>query len=343
MGSFINDIDISISLGTLSLQQRSFDPIVVGSGVPVGSSGVISVAELSDLTAEGYTSNDAEYKMVAAMFSQSPRPSLCKVYRKPSATAYNTALDTLVANGNAFYCVLIQSRLKADLNLAGTWANANGKFFIGCSSDETSLTARNYDREAYLIHDVPNDYPDAAWVGKCIGQQPGSITWKWKALTGQNAANFTLTQLNQIRTDHGQALQEQSGAIFTNEGIATSGVYIDITNGKDWVQDQLNIQLLSLFVNNGKISLDDTGIAQVATIVRGVLKRAGDAGIIAQAISDEDLRKSDDKKYMYQVTVPLRADISSTDKNARTLPNVKFVYYLAGAIHKVEITGLITT
>ena len=343
MGSFINDITISISRGTLSVQQRSFDPLVVGSGVPVGNSGVINVAELSDLTDEGYSANDEEYKMVGAMFSQSPRPAICRVYRKPSATAYADALTALNATDSAWYALCIQSRAKADLNLVGTWANSNGKMFIGCCSDVTALNARSLDREAYLIHDVPADYPDCAWVGKCIGQQPGSITWKWKMLIGQNAAAYTLTELNAIRTAKGQAIQEQAGVAYVNEGMTTSGEYIDVINGQDWVEDQIKTQLLSLFLNNGKIPLDDTGIAQVKAIVSGVMKQAGDAGIIAQAIADADLAKSDDKKFMYQVTVPQRSEISSTDLNARTLPLVKFVYYLAGAIHKAEITGLITT
>ena len=342
MGSFINDVTVSISRGTLSLQQRSFDPLVVGSGVPVGSSGVIDVAELTDLTAEGYQITDEEYKMVSAMFAQSPRPSICRVYRKPTATAYATALATLQASDAAWYALNIQSRTKTDLQAVGAWANSNGKMFIGCSSDETVLAARNYDREAYIIHDVPADYPDCAWVGKCIGQQPGSITWKWKVLTGQNAANYTLTQLNQIRTDKGQAIQEQAGASFVNEGMVTSGEYIDVIQGQDWVEDQIKTNLLALFLNNGKIALDDTGIAQVRAVVSSVMKSAGDYGIIARAVSDDDLQKSDDNKYMYQVTVPQRSDISTANLTARTLPDVKFVYYLAGAIHKTVVTGYIT-
>jgi hypothetical protein len=342
MGAFINDVTITISRGTLSLQQRSFDPLIVGSGVPVGQSGVIDVAELSDLTTEGYLTTDEEYKMVSAVFAQSPRPEICRVYRKPTATAYVDALTTLQASDQAWYALCIQSRTKSDLQAVGAWANSNGKMFIGCSSDETVLASRNYDREAYIIHDAPADYPDCAWVGKCISQQPGSLTWKWKVLTGQVAANYTLTQLNTIRTDHGQAIQEQAGASFVNEGMVTSGEYIDVIQGQDWVEDQIKTGLLSLFLNNGKIPLDDTGIARVKAVVSGVLKRAGDYGIIAAAISDADLALSDDKKYMYQVTAPQRSEISSANLTARTLPDVKFVYYLAGAIHKTTVTGYIT-
>ena len=342
MGSFINDITITISRGTLSLSQRSFDPLVFGSGNQLTQSGIIDVADLTDLIDAGYTANDEEYKMVGAMFAQTPRPSICRVYRKPTATSYVNALTALQEVDSAWYGLNIQSRSKSDLNAVGAWSNSNGKMFIGCCSDESALSGRDYDREAYLIHDVPADYPDCAWMGKCISQQPGSITWKWKTLTGQTPAGYTLSQLNTIRADNGQAIQEQAGASFVNEGLTTSGEYIDVINGQDWVEDQIKVQLLSLFLNNGKIALDDTGIAQVKAIVSGVMKQAGDVGIIARAVSDDDLAKSDDKKYMYQVTVPQRSDISTINLNARTLPDVKFVYYLAGAIHKTVVTGLIT-
>ena len=72
------------------------------------------------------------------------------------------------------------------------------------------------------------------------------------------------------------------------------------------------------------------------------MKSAGDNGIIAQAISEDDLEFSDDKTYMYQVTVPLRSATSSVDRANRELKDVKFTYYLAGAIHKVTVTGKIT-
>ena len=109
-----------------------------------------------------------------------------------------------------------------------------------------------------------------------------------------------------------------------------------------WFEDQLNIELLSLFINNDKISLDNTGIERVASKVRAVLKRAGDAGIIARATTDSEFKKSDDKFYMYQVFTPLREEIPTNDLANRKLTGVSFVYYLAGAIHEAQVTGLIT-
>ena len=338
--AFINDITINVSRGTLGLQQQNFTPIVIGSGI--AASGTVNATELTDLTDAGYLVTDQEYIMASAMFAQSPSPAVVKVMRKTDAVAYDAALSALITTDDDFYAITIESREKADLALVGTWANSNKKFFFGGSDDITALDSRNVDREAYLIHDnADTDYPECAWVGREIPKQPGSNTWKWKTLSGQNASTFTSTELSTIRANNGQALQSQAGAIFTNEGKTTSGEYIDIIIGQDWVEDQLNIGLLGLFLRNDKVAMDDVGIAQIEGVVRDVLKRAGDNKIIAAAVSEADLEKSDDKLYIYQVTVPLRADISVADRAARTLTGVKFVYTTSGAIHHTTITGLI--
>jgi len=338
--AFLNDITISISRGTLGLQQQVFRPLVMGSG-PIAS-GVVIATKVSDITDAGYLTTDEEYKMAAAMFAQTPSPEDVAIIRKASGTTYAAALTTLRTTYDAFYAVTIESREKADLNAVGTWANSNKKFFFGGTDDLTALDSRNVDREAYLIHDNSDtDYPECAWVGKVIPKTPGSATYKWKILTGQNASNFTSTQLNTIRTNNGQALQSQKGAIYTNEGKTTSGEFIDIIHGQDWVEDQMVTDLLALFLKNDKVAYDDVGIGQVEGVIRDVLKRAGDNGIIARAVSEADMEKSDDKEYIYQVTVTSRSDSPTNERANREYNGISFVYTTAGAIHKVTVTGYI--
>ncbi|TGK04163.1 DUF3383 family protein [Leptospira langatensis] len=340
--AFINDIVIDITRGTQGLTQKSFRPLILkASDTTAPQLTKYIVSDISDVVSAGFVSTTDVYKMAAAMFAQSPKPQDIMIAISPDAIG--TALDKLRELDDNFYAITITARDKEDLNAAGTWANSNKKFFFGCSSDLTALSSRNVDREAYLIHNnSPSDFPECAWVGQNIPKQPGSTTYKWKRLNGQNASSFSKTDLTSIRSEHGQALQELSGSIYVNEGIATSGEFIDVIVGQDWVEDQLQTNLLSLLLNNDKISLDDPGIAQVESVIRDVLKRAGDAGIVARASSEDDLRLSDDKVYMSQVFVPTRAEISPTDRANRTLDGIRFVYYLAGAIHKVNVNGLIT-
>jgi len=337
---FINDITINISDGTKALKATSFIPLIVGSGAI--ASGVIEIAQLSDITDAGYLSTDAEYEMASAMLAQSPSPSTIKIMRTDGA--YATALTNLVTTDNDFYSVCIQSRENVDLAAVGSWCNSNKKFFFGCSNDPTALTGRNVTREAYLIHDNdPDDYPECAWVGQNLPKiYTKHITWKWKVLSGQNGNTFTSTQLAAIRSNQGNALQEQSGQVFTNEGIATDGSYIDITNDKDWIESELNIGFLSLMINNDVIPMDDTGLAQVEGVIRDVLGRAGGQGRIARAVSTADKQKSDDKVYMYTVITPTRDSISANNRALRNATGFQFTYYTAGAIHKIEVNGYVT-
>ena len=71
------------------------------------------------------------------------------------------------------------------------------------------------------------------------------------------------------------------------------------------------------------------GIASIGAEVRGAVKE----GIAAGGI---------DGNQDWSVTLPLIEDIVSADKTSRTLNGVKFKFVLAGAIHKVNVTGNVT-
>lgn len=336
----INDIIINITNGARALTQKSFRPLILSANKTGSTASRFICSTLTDVVSAGFPTTDDVYKMAAAMLAQSPSPNDFMVAVSPDPV--DVALGEIYIIDPNFYGILITSRAKADLHLAGTWANSNECFFIGGTSDLTALDLRNVDREAYLLHTSPGDFPDAAWMGRVIPTQPGSATWKWKVLNGQIASTFTSTQLQTIRTENGQALQEVKGQIYVNEGKATSGEFIDVIIGKDWIKDQIYIGVLSLFLNNDKISLDDSGIARIEAVIRDVLKRSGDNQIVARAVSADDLSRSDDKVYISSVTVPQRSDLSSNDRALRQLNGVKFSYDLAGAIHQVTINGIIT-
>ena len=86
--------------------------------------------------------------------------------------------------------------------------------------------------------------------------------------------------------------------------------FIDIIIGTDWIEARLRETVYSALVNNRKIPYDDTGIAMIEDLVKGVLNEAASKGIL-QADS-------------IVVTVPKYEDIPQADKLARKLPEVKF-------------------
>jgi len=77
-----------------------------------------------------------------------------------------------------------------------------------------------------------------------------------------------------------------------------------------------------------KVAYTEAGMEQVATEIRGALSLGESNGLLVPGQST--------------VTVPKISTVSSADKGARVLNNVKFTAVLQGAIHKVTIQGTVT-
>ncbi len=339
---FLQDIIVNIASGSARLAQAAFRPLVMDTD----TAEIIEIVatDPTDVISAGWTTGDDAYKMASQMFAQSPSPSEITVYRKATVTDWDAAHTTLIGRStpaNDFWSSCISSRLVADLNTVGTWAGSNERFFFGCVDDETAGNGRNVDREAYLISDSPAEFPECAWVGETIPQQPGSLTFKWKHPTGITAAGSTKAQLQTIRTNNTQAPTNQAGVIYVNEGICTSGVYIDDVWGRDWIKAEMQTEITLLMLNNPKIALDNVGIARVEAKMREVMDRAGQARIIAASTTKAEQANSDDNIYQYKVSVPLRENIPTADLTARKLTGATFSYITAGAIHEVPINGVV--
>ncbi|GEM_PF-1332437 len=346
--SFIQDITINVSTAIVTLTGETFIPLILGGGA--GAISVETVTATSEMADLGYLTTDDEYLMLSAMLAQDVSPSTVKVARCTPATStgYVAALNSLEELGEEFYVVCIDEYEDATIQSAvATWCAANDKLFIALNNDVTcaDVTAiGSQDRTAVIVHDSATGRPDAALVGLCMPIKPWATNWKWKKLNGVAESAYTRTQLGTIRTAKAIGLQGNNGSgIYSNYGRTTSGKSIMLQIGQDWITNQLNIELYSLLLRNSNIPIDDSGIAQVEAVIRSVLKRAGDEGIIGKAITqnDRDLY-SDDKQYLYKVTVPLRSELSTNDRANGNLSGVKFIAYSAGSVDSIVVTGTVT-
>lgn len=341
--AYIQDIRVDIARGTLALAQAGFGlPLIIGDGTPTSPHTVETYkvyASMDDVDND-YSSSTTEYQMAQAIFSQTPSPRLVAIYSRGTKTIEESLTDC-EENNPGFWAVMIPERA-IDTTVI-SWCQSNKKFFLGCC-DHASLSSlpTTNDRAAFVIHDNPGiTFPECAWAGRCLPEDPGSITWKWKTLVGPEPYEYSTTQLGDIRDANVQTITNYGGVSYVNEGKTLLGDFIDVIRGQDWVKARIEEGLYRLFLTNEKVSMDNIGIAQVEGVIRSVLQRAGNMGIIARATSENELEKSDDKEYMFQVTVPLREEVPESDRANRILSNVEFVYYLAGAIHEAEVKGKI--
>ncbi len=250
-------------------------------------------------------------------------------------------LTAIKNEDNDWYALVMTSHVSADVQLAAAWIEAEIKIFVTSSNDADILSAVSttdiayilnaaaYERTAVMYSATNTTYPEAALLGKQLPTDPGSTTWMFKTLSGVTFDALTDTQSINARAKEANTYESIAGVNMTAEGTMASGEYIDIMRGVDWLQARIQENVFSRFVNLPKIPFTDGGIAIIESEIISAITDGIDNGFIAESPA-------------FTVTVPLAADVSTVDKANRFLPNVEFLAYLAGAIHKVRIEGVVS-
>jgi len=248
------------------------------------------------------------------------------------------ALDELVDKGHDFYFILADTREESDVREIASWAGANDKMYVaspdrGVSEMIDLQKDIASDRVVLFYHDDPEEFLDAAVVGRCAPEDPGTITWKFKTLNDVALPEVTATDMQKLYGANINTYVEKLGVPQTSDGLTTVGEYIDVIRGQDYVQVRLNEDLHQLLFNAPRVPFDSRGIAQVKAAIRSRLIDAADMGIIAQ---------NEDGRPMFTVETPRRAEIPEADLANRRLRNVEFEYTTAGAVHYIEVHGVVT-
>lgn len=254
-------------------------------------------------------------------------------------------LDAVSNSNNDWYGVALTSRAVQDILATADWVEARPKLFGTCSSQEAiinesanddqsslayQLFSAGYTRTFLLYHqDADDDYPECAWMGRCLPLEPGSETWKFKSLNTIPYSNLNTTQAINAQTKSCNTYQFVGGRNITAEGVVSSGEFIDIIRGVDWLTARIQEFVFFVLVNNNKVPYTDTGIAMIEAEVR----RALELGVTNNFLAADP---------QYTIEVPRAAAVPANDKANRILRNVSFQATLAGAIHFVEIRGVVS-
>jgi len=292
----------------------------------------------SDLAgvAVDYISSTEEYKAATALFGQgddSPR-EIAIVARKTSETA-ETIEDVLEAIFLKDWYFLVSVTTDADdiMTIAEAVEQDNSRQYFFRTSSKTDLAtilAEGYTRTTGIYHTDTTKYPEAAWVGRTGSADVGSVTWKFKNLTGIQPLDIDATELAAIHALGANTYVTKAGDNVTSEGKTMSGEYIDIIHAKDYVKYSIEYAVQKLLNGADKISYDDTGIAQLEAAVKTVLQRAFNQGIIA---------KDEDGLGLYGTQFKTRAETDPADRADRDYTGGTFWFDLAGAIHQTTFRG----
>lgn len=272
---------------------------------------------------------------------------------KTNGASSETIAETMaacVAYDPDFYGIAMASRADADILAMANWAEANNKLFGTCvsgsdvldGSDNTDIASQlmlnNFYRTFSFYHEDANDYPEVAVMSRCFTAVPGSETWANKRLAGVKVDPLTETQFIVLRNKNVNTFEKFRNLSLTQTGKVAAGEWIDVIRFRDWLAEEIKVNVLNVLVNNEKVPYTDAGIAIIEGAIRQSLRQGQVNGGIAPVEYDEE----GNKNLGYTVTVPLAANISANQKASRILTDVKFTARLAGAIHVVEITGSLT-
>lgn len=251
------------------------------------------------------------------------------------------ALTSISEEDDDWYGLIWTNRTQIQVEAAAAYIETQLKIFATCSDDAdilddtvstdiaSVLQSANYTRTFVIYNGDVDNYADAAWMGKGLTYEPGLATWKFKTLVGPTADNLTSSERASAKGKNANTYEMGGGVSMTSEGTVASGLFIDEIRDVDWMTARITERVFSLLVNVPKVPFTDAGIGLIGNQVQSVLENAEQNSILA----------SDPK---YTVTVPKALDVPFNDRANRHLPNVSFTARLAGAIHSVEVNGVVT-
>lgn len=223
---------------------------------------------------------------------------------------------------------------------AAAWIEAVKKIYVPTLSDSAVITAAvlgsdtaddlhtlAYARTGAIYHPSPASFAGAAWNGNVLPLDPGSETWKFKTLAGVAPTTFTATHRVNLRAKKCNFYERTAGINLTYDGTTSDGNFIDVARGLDWLDNDMSSAVFEVLAGAPKVPFTNAGIALIEAAVRASLKRAESRTIIDAG---------------WTVTVPKVADVSAANKVIRNLPDVKFSATLAGAVHTVTISGVVS-
>jgi hypothetical protein len=274
-------------------------------------------------------------------FDEPARFTLKDITADPGLAADLTAIETEDPDG--WYALVLDSNSEPEIAAGATFIEARKKIFLSNTSDSevvdnvvttdvmSDLQASAFARSACIYSQASLlNWTGAAWAGNRLPSDPGSSTWAYKTLAGVIVdSRLTGGQVSVIESKGGNVYRRIAGVNVTTFGIMASGEFIDITRFIDWLDARIKERIFGVLINNAKIPFTDSGVDIMRNEVLAQLQQ----GIVAGGLAADPAPT---------VLAPLVADIDTADKANRILPDITFQATLAGAIHTLQIDGVLS-
>lgn len=220
-------------------------------------------------------------------------------------------------------------------NSSGASIDGNNTVASVVDADNFTVTTTAADEAgpATVDYFARYTFPEAAWVGYMLSSDPGSETWKFKQLTGITPVprdSLTPSEESDALGKNANLYTLIAGVGATHEGVMSSGRYIDIQRGIDWLEARISEGIVTRLLNEPKVPYTDAG----AAILEGEIAAVMDQGVRQNVLG----ALLDDSGDFYRITVPKVSSQSVADRQNRLFSGITAEAQLAGAIHKLAIT-----
>lgn len=286
-------------------------------------------------------SSAADGSFFAAQIDQTVNPHLWTFNDNTTAAAnIAEALTAAEALDGDWYGLVAAHSAHAELLAISEWAEANGKLFAAQSADSdvaqsgsadiaSALMATNRGRTIMTHHPVHGDPFSAGLSSQILANDPGTIHWVYKQVTGSATPVYTPTQANILgntRTE-GKRVTYAIGArgrTATRGGRVVGGEWTDVVRLLDFFRARIPEDLYLNQLSLPRIPYTQGGIDSQASIVEARLLSKQGSGIVAGSV---------------EVNPPSIADITNDTRRTRILSGMTFNAELEGAILLTNISG----
>lgn len=339
----VNVSTVAVGTYTLTINDIPFSFVATGLDTAITiAAGLKAAYQVTPITGVTVTDNlDGSLTVASAVgYSLAVTTNMTQA-NSPSTESWVTTINEVSLDNNTWYAVMIESHLDADiLAVAGqveglkkvyaTSSSSAGIKTTGTTDIFSQLKDLGYQRTfgAYSAT-ADTEFPECAWVGFQLQEQPGSNTWAYKALSGVTVSRLSDTESQNIQAKAGSTYERVGGLNSTIGAKMFGGEWIDVIIFVDWLEQRMKERLWSRMVNSKKIPYTAAGAAIIEAEIRAQLNDGIRVGGLAPSPSPS-------------VEVPDVLSLSQNSRAQRIFDGIKFEARLAGAIHFVKIRGTVT-
>jgi hypothetical protein len=261
------------------------------------------------------------------------------------ATPMATQLDALLTESKEWYAPLNPYYSKAIAVAIAAWMETQKRLYFQASADTEIITVASvsatdvaetlkdssYFRSWILFHPRPDAFLDAGIYGRYLPTEPGQSVPFHKTIAGVPKTELSGTHITNLKAKNAGWYEDVAGLGNVEYGKSASGEWVDKLRDLDWLQANIQADVLGALFSAEKIAQTDEDSPIIEAPLRARLERA--------TRSPNRVLAADPKP---EVNAPLVADMSPEDLAERHSTGWTFTGKLAGAVHDIDIQGQVT-